>query len=149
MKQSNYYRRITELLPKVIKKNLGLSKHHGKKIKEHAKAVLVSRKHVKTGILRYSFLFLLLLFFLLSYLLINLYDAYTKTISSHNQSVEKLSYWENILKKHPNYVDVYYSAALEAIKLKENNKAVDFLEKALFYDPLFKEAEELKKSLIK
>lgn len=148
MKQNNYYRRITELLPKVFQKNIRLPRL-SKGFKKNLRLIFGSRKDVSRGMQGYGFIFLFLLFILLSYLLLNLYNTYKKTVADHAQRVEKLSYWEGVLKKHPNFVDAYYSAALEAARLKENNKAIKLLDKALFYDPLFKEAIDLKKELEK
>lgn len=92
---------------------------------------------------RFFLVYLIFIALFLLYLTFHLYalDIYQKTVREKEE--KKLVYWEEVVKNHPNYPDGYYQAALSAIRLKQWQKAKDFLKKALLLDPNFKEAQEL------
>lgn len=157
-----YYRRITEGFPQDLRKFLkkkgnGLLEFKDKvgkkrtqiekKTKKALAKVFISPRHLKKGLLRYFLIFLSLLSLMLIYQVSIAFDSYLKTKEERDKTLQSLYYWEKVLEQHPDYVDAYYEAAVEASKLNEKGKALVFLDKALFYDPLFKEALELKKLL--
>lgn len=53
------------------------------------------------------------------------------------------------MQKFPNYPEVYYQAGFHAGELKENQKAVEYLQKALLLNPGMKKAENLMKEVEK
>ncbi len=130
MKQNNYYRRITERLPQFLTK----IKFKGLK-----------RVQLRKGLALYLLIFLSLMFLFLVYETSVAYETFLKTKTEKEGVEQSLSYWEDILAKHPNYVDGYYNAAVYALKLNEKAKAGQYLDKALYYDPLFQKALDLKK----
>lgn len=125
-----YYRRITERLPQI------LTVINLKKIK---------KLQIRKGLALYLLIFLCFMFAFLVYETSSAYDTFLKTKTEKERVEQSLSYWEDAVKKHPNYVDGYYNAAVYALKLNEKAKAGEYLEKALYYDPLFQKALELKK----
>lgn len=136
----NYYRRITELLPlsfKLFIKNLR---------KDFSLAL--KRENINLQFSNFTILFLIMLFiFLLIYgalSYMNLQEMTEKRSSIKNN----LSYWEEIIGKHPNVPDSYYNAAIYAATLSEKQKALEFLDKALYLDPDFEEAKRLERSLL-
>lgn len=65
----------------------------------------------------------------------------------HAKEVKNLLYWEAITTKYPSYPDGYYKAAVSAVRLRDNTRALRYLNEALTLDPFFKEARELKKQI--
>ena len=58
-----------------------------------------------------------------------------------------ISAWEKIVEEKPNYRDGYLQLAILHYKLYENDKAKEYLNKALDLDPNYEPARELKKIL--
>lgn len=118
MKTKKYYRIFTERLPKV------------KKIKKS--------------------LFLLLGIYLI--LISSFSFWYASALYSTNKSMKQqklkeqrnLLYWEQVIAKHPNYPDAFYNAAYYAARLSQKEKAIEYVQKALYFDPNFRLAEDLK-----
>lgn len=119
MKDTDYYRRITERLPK------GLSEH-----------------------MKQFFIFLLsataLVFICL---LVFLFFKYQTALDERKKVSDSLLYWEDVVKHNPNLPDAYYNSAVYSIELGENNAAVGFLNQAIELDPSFGKAIELKKQI--
>lgn len=130
MKQSNYYRRITELLPKSIAKTW--------------------QKWVKKPLLNnnlYSFFIVFLLITgiflgIIAYLLSVKYEAVKQ---KRNDLVDQLGKWERVALVHPNYPDAYFRAAYFAYEIRDTKKARYYLQKALVLDPGFTAAYKLMK----
>lgn len=72
-------------------------------------------------------------------------DKQNKERSSIQQ---QLTSWENIIARYPNYRDAYFKAALLEYRFKTDNKAKEYLQKALELDPSFEEGRKLEKLLI-
>ena len=83
----------------------------------------------------------------LGILLNQTYQKYQSELVVRQQVKEKLIYWESVISQHPQFPVAYYEAAVYATRLSEHEKAKDFIEKALFIDPNFFEAEVLAKEL--
>lgn len=60
---------------------------------------------------------------------------------------ELIKGWEQIVSEKPDYRDAYLQLALFHYKLYENEKAKDYLQKALELDPNFEPAKEMEKIL--
>jgi tetratricopeptide (TPR) repeat protein len=58
-----------------------------------------------------------------------------------------ISGWEKIVEEKPNYRDGYLQLAILHYKLYENEKAKEYLDKALEIDPNYQPAQELEKLL--
>lgn len=63
------------------------------------------------------------------------------------EASKTLNYWEDVVRKHPNFPDGFYNAAVYAAKVRETEKALIYLDKAIRLDPTFTKAMELKKRL--
>ena len=131
----NYYRKITELLQirfKLFIKNLE---------KDFLSAM--KKENIKLQFANFTILFLIMLFiFLLIYGALSYLD-FLKITEERKSAENSLSYWEEIIGKHPNVPDSYYNAAIYAVSLKQKSKAIDYVGKALRLDSDFKEALEL------
>ncbi len=75
------------------------------------------------------------------------FKDYRANMQVQQEYQESLSYWESVIAKYPQFPAAYYEAAVYAARLSENNKAREFIDKALFIDPNFFEAEVLAKEL--
>lgn len=131
MSKKNYYRKITALLPHIKKKI--------KKVEEN-----FDKKRVKKNVFVFFLGFLILTSLFLAYYSFGIYQLYSRVDRDYKKGIINLSYWEGVVKKHPNYTDAYYKVALEAFKLKDFDKAAEYLDKALYYDPNFEEAKKLR-----
>lgn len=60
------------------------------------------------------------------------YQAETK---NREVAQEQLSYWEGIIKKHPDYRDAYVVAAGLAYEVRDSEKALHYLSQAQKLDP--------------
>ncbi|HVZ66816.1 MAG TPA: tetratricopeptide repeat protein [Patescibacteria group bacterium] len=72
---------------------------------------------------------------------------YTSMLDSKKRVQDSLSYWESVVKDHPNLTDGYYNAAVYAVELGDKNKAIGYLDKALELDPSFEKAKALESKL--
>jgi hypothetical protein len=96
---------------------------------------------------QYFTVFLTFFFFFLFVLTMVIYQSVEEVKALHAKEVKNLSYWEGITTKYPTYPDGYYKAAVLAIRLRDNARALRYLNEALTLDPFFKEARELKKQV--
>ncbi len=127
---SNYYRIITEVLPKSIIKTW--------------------KKWVKKPLLRDNLYSFFIVFFLItgiflgasSYVLSVKYQAIKST---REHLLDELTKWERVVLVHPNYPDAYFQAAYYAYEVRDTKKARFYLQKALALDPGFTAAEKLMK----
>lgn len=75
-------------------------------------------------------------------------SLWQKKQESDPEDIEKLiKYWEQIISEKPDYRDGYLQLALLHYKLYENEKAKEYLQKALELDPNFEPAREIEKML--
>ncbi|MCL4354314.1 tetratricopeptide repeat protein [Patescibacteria group bacterium] len=94
--------------------------------------------------LKFIFLFnTLALTIILSYVSYQSYKIYEETREKRVEKLKELSYWQDILNKHPNYPDAYLKQAENYYVLGDKAKAVELLNKALLIDPNFKAASDL------
>lgn len=93
------------------------------------------------------FTFLLILLPLLGYLLFQFSKEYSAVSNERVVKEKALLYWESVITKYPNLPDAYYKAAVYALGLNKKEKALEFLQKAIFLDPEFKEAKLLEKAI--
>lgn len=91
------------------------------------------------------FLLVYLLFssVLLSGFSIFLARFYQSLKKEREKEIARLVYWQDVIKKHPNFPSAYYNGALHAFLLKDKKQAVELLNKAIFLDPNFEAAEKL------
>lgn len=101
----------------------------------------------KQGIGLLIVLFLGMTSLILGVLLLKTYQAYSGEKSEIDSRFQKLVYWEDVITKHPQFPAAYYEAAVYAAQLKQTEKALNFVQKALQIDPNFFEAEVLAKEL--
>lgn len=72
-----------------------------------------------------------------------------KRYSDPEDIKELIKYWEGIVSEKPDYRDGFIQLALLHYKLYQNEKAKEYLQKALELDPNFKPAREMEKILIR
>lgn len=127
---ADYYRKLTALLPQKSKRSLNKSK-------------------VEQGIAVFVTLFMISFTVTLTVLFYDTFQEYRASLQIQQESREGLSYWESVIAKYPQFPAAYYEAAIYAARLSDNDKAREFINKALFIDPSFFEAEVLAKELEK
>lgn len=125
---SVFSRRITEALPQGFLKGL-------------------KRKELAPHLLNYLTLFLIILSAFLLFFLGMVYLSYTEAQQERRMAQDNLSYWQDVVKKHPNFTDGYYNAGLYAAELKDYKTSVEFLDRAIALDPQFKKAIDLEKRI--
>jgi tetratricopeptide (TPR) repeat protein len=75
-------------------------------------------------------------------------ELWQRKIEAKPEDIRQLiAYWEEIISEKPNYRDGYLQLAILNYKLFENEKAKEYLERALELDPNFETTKELKKVL--
>ncbi len=119
-KKSDYYRRITERLPKVT-----------------------------SHLIRLVTLFLLVSASILALFIILLYFNYQETREERGRAIDSLSYWQDVIHRQPNSPDAYYNAALYSLELGKREDAVDLLNHALSLDPSFDKAKKLESEILR
>lgn len=117
---SNYYRKITEGLPRIFESR-------------------VFKESLSSYVIVVLLVFAVFLG-LVSYLLAVKYKVVQE---KREQAILELSKWERVVVLRPNYPDAYFQAAYTAFELKDKEKALMYLQKALLLDPEFKQAEML------
>ncbi len=124
---SNYSRKITEILPQT------------KKLR-----IIVAFKFFEMVFLLFS----LLLFAILSIIVVLLYKKNETMVKKRLEAQEKLIYWEKMTKKYPSFAKSYYMAAIYSMDFNKNQKAIDYLDKAIEIDPDFIEAISFREEII-
>lgn len=74
-------------------------------------------------------------------------NYYVEARTRYKQEEEQYSYWRQAIQAHPSYTDAYYEAAKHAVRLSRLQEALDDLNLALYLDPHFTQAQELKKEI--
>lgn len=92
-------------------------------------------------IVQICFIWSITLMLILSVSGYNLYQHYISVSNTHIQEVERLAYWESVIQKSPSYPSAYYQAAVSSVRLRDSQKALEYLYKALQLDPNFTQAE--------
>lgn len=82
-------------------------------------------------------------------ILIYLSGNYLSLKQKREKELASLYSWENLIRQFPNYPEVYYQAAIHAGNLKDNQKSVEYIEKALLLNPNMDEAKRLREELEK
>lgn len=72
-----------------------------------------------------------------------MYFNYLSISEARQKSQDSLSYWEEVLTRHPNSPDAYYNAGKYALELGDRAGAATFLERAITLDPSFEKAKIL------
>lgn len=156
MAKKHFYRIFTALLPEVKVLSIYFRKYKRLVSKSIAGVFSTSRlfeaKSSKKGNTYISFylffwIILVILSLTVTFLGYETYMFHSDLRQKRQDAQEMLTYWEKVLLKHPNFPDAYYNAAYYAAKLFDNKKAVGYLDMALYYDPSFKKAEDLKKEI--
>lgn len=57
---------------------------------------------------------------------------------------QEMAFWEDVVEKYPDYPGGFLKLALLSYQLKEDEKAHQYVARALFLNPNFQEAKELK-----
>jgi len=73
-----------------------------------------------------------------------------KTISAREQFESRgkdFQYWSSVASQYPTIPDVLYNASLSALNDNRKKEAIEYIDKALHLDPLFKKATELKNEI--
>ena len=123
------YRKITEAFPQDLKKALKI-------------------KNIKSVFTNYSFVFLVVsLSILILYAVIS-YIGYSITREEWLKARDNFAYWQEVAEKQKNSPDAYYQAGVYAAELRENSKALAYLNRALELDPGFTKAKELKEQVV-
>ncbi|MBI2032276.1 MAG: hypothetical protein HYT09_01380 [Candidatus Levybacteria bacterium] len=68
-------------------------------------------------------------------------------IEKKEKLIEERIFWENVVKKYPDYRDGYFNLAILEYRLQDFNKTEEYLNKALRLDPNFDEARRLKEEI--
>jgi tetratricopeptide (TPR) repeat protein len=116
-KKQNYYRRITESLPQASD----------------------LAPHIVGYLTVYMAVMALLLTAYLFFLSLKFFEVSERKL----QAKDNLSYWESVVKVHPNFTDGYYNAGFYSFVLGDKAKALEYLDEALSLDPGFEKAREL------
>lgn len=151
MRHTSFYRRITDLLPNKQLKDL---KNINKKFKKmwtgaSVKKIRLYFKNSNKPLNNIILIFLVFSALFLSVLAYGFNQLYLELKEQRNEGLKHATYWEDVVKKHPNYPDAYYQAAWYFYTLGYKKKAYTLLEKALFMNPDFREAKELEEKIIK
>jgi len=108
--------------------------------------MITARKKLYSNVILLSLLFL---FFVFASLLFYLLSNYLILKREREKELASLVSLEKLMQKFPNYPQVYYQAALHAGKLKDNQRAEEYVQRALLLNPGMKEAERLREELEK
>lgn len=125
-----FIRRITAFSPKRVKKQL-------------------KNKHLAIYLRRYFFLFLAILAFAILQLVVIFNSQYREARYRYQQKYKEYYYWSNVVSQFPSIPDVLYNGAMSAFNIGRTDKAIEYLNKALEIDPLFKKAQDLKNEISK
>ncbi len=154
--KTNHYRIFTDLLPKGFLNNaisMSQLKLFFPKISKITHALVNQKRQfyakIKKPFKLYFLLTLLISFVFLLLLFVRMQNLFFQVRQIKIEAQNKASYWNNVIKEHPDYPDAYYQAAWYSYSLGEKQKAYDLLEKAILLDPGFKKAKELREKMVK
>lgn len=99
---------------------------------------------------RLSSFFFLLFLILAGILLQTLVFLSGKTLVAREQyenHAKDFQYWSSVAAQYPTIPDVLYNASLSALNDNKKKEAIEYIDRALQLDPLFKKATELKNEI--
>ena len=134
-KETNIHRILTALSPKEFLSTFwaGLNawwKGNGRNIRHTAIYFLLTVFSVFAVVMVFVF--------------VELLDQY-ETMQEQQASIQKvLNYWQRVLKTENSSPDIYLQAAVTAYQLGDRGLAYQYVNKALFLDPNFDRAQDLK-----
>lgn len=133
-----YPRIFTDFLPKRIEQVPNTIRK--------ASSILTS-KGFEDKVTKYFLLYFVFIACFFAYAKFVLYKEYENLRWMRNQELIALVYWEEVIRKHPNFPDAYYQAGVHSLRLNSGEKALMYLDKAILLDPAFEDALKLKSSL--
>lgn len=74
-------------------------------------------------------------------------QTYREAKADRDRVVYELSFWEQVLRIHPDYRDAYFKLALLRYRLGDTTSSKGYVQKALDIDPNFEEGKQLQKLL--
>ncbi len=80
-------------------------------------------------------------FLMLAGIAVLLYQQATIPTKIRYQEERQLAYWESISRQQPSYPHAYYEIAIHEARLQNFTQAADNIQKALLLDPNFTQAE--------
>lgn len=125
---SSFFRRITALLPKEI---FGY----------------VTNRHVATQLRALLFFILVIWAGILLQTLVFLDQKIIYAKREYETNAKQFRYWSGVALQFPNIPDILYNASVSALNVGKISEAIQYLDKALQIDPLFKDARELRRSV--
>ena len=126
MKQ--YIRTITALLPKGVKK-------------------YINSKYLVFYVRDFLFLLLLILVWIQLQLLVTLSKRSETAKHQYGAKMKNQHYWISVASQFPNVPDILYNAALSSFEFGKPNEALEYVNKSLQLDPLFKKALVLRNEI--
>jgi len=120
-----------------------------KKIKKIISKSGLKREHLSKNLLILMSLFLLSTLIVMLFSIFVVQSVLTSSYLSIKERQDRYDHWMGQVEEYPNSPDVLYNAAVSAVEVKKNETALNLLNKALIYDPLFEEAKDLQQEIIK
>ncbi len=96
-----------------------------------------------------SFFILIIFMLLLSLKLFESIQLYRQISTQRQEISARVNSWISILDKYPGYSDAAFNIAVLYYRLNDFSKSRQYLEKALIYDPNYKDANKLSDQLQK
>lgn len=121
---------MIKVLPQNYRKITAKSKEH---LDKH------SDKYLKSALVLEAILVLMLVAFCTF-----LFLEYKNVQKERVGELKRLVFWEKQTVKFGNYPEAYYNAAIHALKLGDNNKAIEYLNRSLEINPDFEPSKKLR-----
>ena len=123
------------------------------KTKEKRKEFPINSRTITEKFKSDHFIFLIGILLISTAILVVSLDLYSniklqkKLTNEKIQILNDLVFWQNEIKSTPNYRDGQFKLALLSYQLKDFNKASEYLNNAMIFDPNFEKGKELEKLL--
>jgi tetratricopeptide (TPR) repeat protein len=82
-------------------------------------------------------------------ILVFLSNNYNNAKTEYSNRVSQYKYWSGVAGQFPNIPDILYNASLFAFQAGRKIEAINYIERAIKIDPLFKDAYRLKEEILK
>lgn len=102
----------------------------------------------KAGGKKFAFLVSLVLLIAIVFASASVYRVYQGwqiAYAEREKITKEIKFWEDVVSRHKDYRDAYFTLALLHYQLEDNDKVKFYIQKSLALDPGFKEGRELEK----
>lgn len=109
----------------------------------------IKNRHVAANLRALLFFILVICAGILLQILVYLNQKVVLAKKEYEYNIKQFRYWNEVVLQFPNIPDILFNASVSALNVGKKSEALQYLDRAIQIDPLFREARELRKLIEK